>query len=84
MTKWIQEIERVAEDSMGHMEELDLEEYGEWTLLKPHIKMRWVDTNKSFMKGRYDVRSRMVAKIYKGRGKGRDDLFAESFPLEAK
>eukprot|EP00973_Karenia_brevis_P017813 2447707-Karenia_brevis.AAC.1 len=46
--------------------------------------MRWVDTNKSFMKGKYDIRSRMVAKNYKGNDKGRDDLFAETPPLEAK
>eukprot|EP00973_Karenia_brevis_P021957 3019894-Karenia_brevis.AAC.1 len=46
--------------------------------------MRWVDTNKSHMKGKFDVRSRMVAKNDKGGDKGRDDLFAESPPLEAK
>eukprot|EP00973_Karenia_brevis_P041984 5812106-Karenia_brevis.AAC.1 len=46
--------------------------------------MRWVDTNKSLMRGKYDVRSRMVAKNYKGGDKGRDDLFAETAPLEAK
>eukprot|EP00973_Karenia_brevis_P068467 9522516-Karenia_brevis.AAC.1 len=46
--------------------------------------MRWVDTNKSFMKGKYDVRSRMVAKSCKGADKGRDDLFAETLPLKAK
>eukprot|EP00973_Karenia_brevis_P001550 210343-Karenia_brevis.AAC.1 len=46
--------------------------------------MRWVDTNKRHMKGKYDVRSRMVAKNYKGGDKGRDDLFAEPPPLEAK
>eukprot|EP00973_Karenia_brevis_P046301 6420473-Karenia_brevis.AAC.1 len=36
------------------------------------------------MKGKFDVRSRMVAKNYKGKDKGRDDLFAETPPLEAK
>eukprot|EP00973_Karenia_brevis_P026588 3668804-Karenia_brevis.AAC.1 len=46
--------------------------------------MRWVDTNKSYMKNKYDFRSRMVAKNYRGRDKGRDDLFAETPPLEAK
>eukprot|EP00973_Karenia_brevis_P040503 5599737-Karenia_brevis.AAC.1 len=35
------------------------------------------------MKKRYDV-SRMVARNYKGGDKGRDDLFAEPTPLEAK
>eukprot|EP00973_Karenia_brevis_P069370 9646078-Karenia_brevis.AAC.1 len=28
VTKWIQEIERVVEESVDHMEELDLEDYG--------------------------------------------------------
>eukprot|EP00973_Karenia_brevis_P011152 1509168-Karenia_brevis.AAC.1 len=46
--------------------------------------MRWVDTSKAHMKGRYEVRSRMVAKNCKGADKGRDDLFAETPPLEAK
>eukprot|EP00973_Karenia_brevis_P016507 2260604-Karenia_brevis.AAC.1 len=46
--------------------------------------MRWVDANKAHMKGRYDVRSRMVAKNYTGADKDRDDLFAETPPLEAK
>eukprot|EP00973_Karenia_brevis_P047596 6605690-Karenia_brevis.AAC.1 len=46
--------------------------------------MTWVDTNKAHMKKKYEVRSRMVAKNYKGRHKGRDDLFAETPPLEAK
>eukprot|EP00973_Karenia_brevis_P070230 9761358-Karenia_brevis.AAC.1 len=46
--------------------------------------MRWADTNKSHMKGKFEGRSRMVAKNYKGGDKGRDDLFAETPPLEAK
>eukprot|EP00973_Karenia_brevis_P053064 7377335-Karenia_brevis.AAC.1 len=46
--------------------------------------MRWVDTNKAHMRGRHEVRSRMVAKNYKGADKGRDDLFAVTPPLEAK
>eukprot|EP00973_Karenia_brevis_P004545 621038-Karenia_brevis.AAC.1 len=46
--------------------------------------MRWVDTNKAHMKGNYEVRSRMVAKNYKGAHKGSDDLFAETPPLKAK
>eukprot|EP00973_Karenia_brevis_P039756 5487493-Karenia_brevis.AAC.1 len=46
--------------------------------------MRWVDTDKGLMKNKHEVRSRMVAKNYKGRDKGRDDLFAEPPPLEAK
>eukprot|EP00973_Karenia_brevis_P055633 7736482-Karenia_brevis.AAC.1 len=45
--------------------------------------MRWVDTNKESY-NKYDARSRMVAKNYRGAGKGRDDLFAETPPSEAK
>eukprot|EP00973_Karenia_brevis_P010031 1357345-Karenia_brevis.AAC.1 len=87
MTKWIQEIERVLEDSMDHMEEVNLEEYeGAWDDVhggrgskpvwklrrveeclavtgKPPIKMRWVDTNKSLMKGKYDVRRGAVGRL---------------------
>eukprot|EP00973_Karenia_brevis_P017455 2394800-Karenia_brevis.AAC.1 len=46
--------------------------------------MRWADINKIFMKGKYEIRSRRVAKNFKGDDKGRDDLFAETPPLEAK
>eukprot|EP00973_Karenia_brevis_P009314 1261444-Karenia_brevis.AAC.1 len=46
--------------------------------------MRWVDTDKGHMRGAYDVRCRMVAKDYRGKDKHRDDLFAETPPLEAK
>eukprot|EP00973_Karenia_brevis_P005461 744575-Karenia_brevis.AAC.1 len=46
--------------------------------------MRWVDTDKAFMRGEYDVRSRMVARKFKGGDKNRDDLFEETPPLEAK
>eukprot|EP00973_Karenia_brevis_P041646 5763073-Karenia_brevis.AAC.1 len=38
--------------------------------------MRWVDTDKGFMRGSYDVRCRMVAKDFKGKD--------ETPPLEAK
>eukprot|EP00973_Karenia_brevis_P040952 5666663-Karenia_brevis.AAC.1 len=46
--------------------------------------MRWVDTKEAHMKDKCEVRSRMVAKNYKGADKGRDDLLAETPPLEAK
>eukprot|EP00973_Karenia_brevis_P080408 11156597-Karenia_brevis.AAC.1 len=36
------------------------------------------------MKGKYKVRSGMVARNFKGGDKDRDDLFAETAPLEAK
>eukprot|EP00973_Karenia_brevis_P065120 9041800-Karenia_brevis.AAC.1 len=48
------------------------------------IQMRWVDTNKAHMKGKFEVRSRMVARSFKGGDKDRDDVFAETLPLEAK
>jgi hypothetical protein len=47
------------------------------------ISMRWVDVNKGGSK-RMEVRSRMVVRDFKGSDKGRDDLFAETPPLEAK
>eukprot|EP00973_Karenia_brevis_P021337 2933742-Karenia_brevis.AAC.1 len=46
--------------------------------------MRWVDTNKAWKQGDMDVRSRLVARHFKGVDKCRDDLFAETPPLEAK
>eukprot|EP00973_Karenia_brevis_P063887 8881083-Karenia_brevis.AAC.1 len=36
------------------------------------------------MKGKYELRSRMVARSFKGGDKDRDDLFAETPPMEAK
>ena len=49
---------------------------------KPPVSVRWVDTNKGGIE-RIEVRSRMVARDFKGGDKGRDDLFAETPPLEA-
>eukprot|EP00973_Karenia_brevis_P024491 3378904-Karenia_brevis.AAC.1 len=51
---------------------------------KAPIAMRWVGTNKAHMKGKFEVRSRMVARNFKGGDKDRDDLFAETPALEAK
>ena len=45
--------------------------------------MRWVDTNKGDTIN-WDVRSRLVARDFKGGDKDRDDLFAATPPLEAK
>ena len=45
--------------------------------------MRWVETNKEGPE-KMEVRSRLVARDFKGKDKGRDDLFAETPPLEAK
>ena len=49
------------------------------------VSVRWVDTDKGFMgEGGMEVRSRLVARDFKGNDKGRDDLFADTPPLEAK
>ena len=46
------------------------------------VSVRWVDTNKG-APGEMLVRSRLVARDFKGNDKDRDDLFAETPPLEA-
>eukprot|EP00973_Karenia_brevis_P020932 2878905-Karenia_brevis.AAC.1 len=95
-----EEIEEMEEDfdfdkSASRKEEVDfIESRNQWELRpiseciavtgKPPIAMRWVDTDKGFMTGEHNVRCRMVAKDFKGKDKGRDDLFAETPPLEAK
>ena len=45
--------------------------------------MKWVDTNKG-SENEMLIRSRLVARDFKGNDKDRDDLFAETPPLEAK
>jgi len=50
---------------------------------KGPVSVRWVDTNKGGLTEML-VRSRLVARDFKGGDKGRDDLFAETPPLEAK
>eukprot|EP00973_Karenia_brevis_P034561 4768027-Karenia_brevis.AAC.1 len=50
---------------------------------KAAISVRWVDTNQAWPDG-MEVRCRVVARDFKGGDKGRDDLFAETPPLEAK
>jgi len=50
---------------------------------KGPVSMRWVDTNKGGIE-RLEIRSRLVARDFKGGDKDRDDLFAETPPLEAK
>ena len=45
--------------------------------------IRWVDTNKGSEEN-IDVRCRLVARDFKGEDKHRDDLFAETPPLESK
>ena len=51
------------------------------------VSVRWVDTDKNWMaEGEWDplVRCRLVARDFKGGDKDRDDLFAETPPLEGK
>ena len=48
------------------------------------VSTRWVDTDKGCMGDSQEIRSRMVARDFKGGDKDRDDLFAETPPLEAK
>jgi hypothetical protein len=47
---------------------------------KAPVSVRWVDVRK----GSGEVRSRLVARDFKGGEKGRDDLFAATPPLEGK
>ena len=55
-----------------------------WKLTgKGPVSVRWVDTNKGG-EGEMVVRSRLVARDFKGGDKDRYDLFAETPPLEAK
>ena len=49
----------------------------------PPTSVRWVDTDKG-ISPEVMVRSRLVARDFKGQDKDRDDLFAETPPLEAK
>ena len=50
---------------------------------KEPVSVRWVDTNKGGP-GEMVVRCRLVARDFKGGDKDRDDLFAETPPLEGK
>ena len=50
---------------------------------KDPVSVRWVDVNKGGLE-KWEVRSRLVARDFKGRDKDRDDLFAETPPLEGK
>ena len=50
---------------------------------KAPVIVRWVDTNKGG-EGDILIRSRLVARDFKGKDNDRDDLFAGTPPLEAK
>ena len=68
-----------------------MQKRGIWTVVplsecmgigKVPVSVRWVDTDKGIDKP--DLRSRLVARDFNTGEKGRDDLFAETPPLEAK
>ena len=68
-----------------------MQKRGIWTVVpvseclglgKSPVSVRWVDTDKGIDKP--DLRSRLVARDFNTGEKGRDDLFAETPPLEAK
>ncbi len=51
------------------------------------MTVKWVDTDKGVGSGKgvqMDIRSRLVARDVKGNDKDRDDLYAETPPLEGK
>ena len=50
---------------------------------KKIIDTRWIDTDKNDGKGNPNIRSRLVAKDFKGNSGIRFDLFASTPPLEA-
>ena len=49
---------------------------------KAPVSVRWVGTNTGG-KGEFLIRSRLVARDFKGKDNDRDDLFAGTPPLEA-
>ena len=52
---------------------------------KSPVSMRWVDTNKGEdLSLEWEIRCRLLARDFKGGEKHRDDLFAETPPLEAR
>ena len=52
---------------------------------KAPVSVRWVDTNKGGdTAAEWEIRCRLVARDVKGGDKGRDDLFAETPPLQGK
>ena len=52
---------------------------------KPQVSLRWVDTNEgSDHDSESEIRCRLVARDFKGGKQHRDDLFAETPPLDGK
>ena len=84
----------LAEVNKARLEEISfMEKRGMWDLRpitecyaktgKAPMSVRWVDTNKGD-RIKMLIRSRLVARDFRGMDKGRDDLFAATPPLEAK
>ena len=84
----IEAVRDARAEEVGYMEQRQI-----WSVVpitecwkrtdKGPVSVRWVDTNKGGVTDMI-VRSRLVARDFKGDDKGRDDLFAETPPLEAK
>ena len=78
----LEEIKAARREELQFMQSRNL-----WTVVpkreclrltgKQPVSVRWVDTNKG-REGPTDVRSRLVARDFKGNDKDRDDLFAET------
>ena len=84
----LKDVKAARREEVGFMDERriwDLRPIGEcWEKTgKPPVSVRWVDTNKGGLLEMV-VRSRLVARDFKGQDKDRDDLFAGTPPLEAK
>ena len=84
----LKEVRSARKEEIGYMQGR-----GIWKLVpetecwnktgKEPVTVRWVDTNKGGTES-MEVRSRLVARDFKGKDNDRDDLFAENPPLEAK
>ena len=80
----VKEVKAARKEEVGYMENRRI-----WSMTpvsecweklgKAPVSVRWVDTMKS-----EGVRSRLVARDFKGVDKDRDDLFAATPPLESK
>ena len=80
----VKQVRIAREEEVGYMEKRNIwtivPETDCWEMLgKPPVSVRWGDTLKSD-----GVRSRLVARDFKGADKDRDDLFAATPPLESK
>ena len=86
----IKEVRAARKEEVAYMEHKEI-----WVLSpiqecwdktgKAPVSVRWVDTNKGGdTVADWEIRCRLVARDFKGGEKGRDDLFAETPPLEGK